>query len=78
MGAPSNEPTAAQGESLDEALQIVRREAADMKRHFEISGNADSGNDEENVDKALEHAGFMLDRLRTSSLNPSQYNEERV
>jgi len=75
MGAPSNEPTAAQGESLDEALQIVRREAADMKRHFEISGNADSGNDEENVDKALEHAGFMLDRLRTSSLNPSQYNE---
>ena len=36
-----------------------------MKRQF----------DKEDVDKGLEHAGFMLDRLRTSSLNPTQYNE---
>ena len=39
--------------------------ANEMKRQF----------DKEDVDKGLEHAGFMLDRLRTSSLNPTQYNE---
>ena len=74
--------TLPENETLEESLQIVKREANEMKRNFE----------KEDVDKvrfhykciprmlklcikAIEHAGTMLDRLRTSSLSPAQYNE---
>lgn len=52
-------------ESLEEAQQTVKKEAGEMKRNFE----------KEDVEKGIEHAGLMLDKLRTSTLTPSQYNE---
>ncbi|GLB36714.1 putative plays a role in vesicular protein sorting [Lyophyllum shimeji] len=61
----ANLPAAEEGKLLSEALNTVKIQVQQMKRHLELDELMD----------ALKSASLMLAELRTSSLSPKQYYE---